>query len=230
MFERNKIDNAPEQSTVPVEIALSDGAMVKGKLLVAAGKTLIDVLNGSGAFIEFEPYGGERQYLAKSRIDSLKPVGVPSGGVPPAACPARRLRPLSDPRSWSRHGLGDHPAGLPSALQGLSPRPLRQCAAAGGSEGLSGRHGAADQCRLRRVGSAAPGCKTGREPGEHTHLHLAAQSLSAARSAVRMRPAPWRRVRRAAGRCLPAARHRPSPGAASAAPAAISPAGSSPAS
>ncbi|HXF53379.1 MAG TPA: J domain-containing protein [Hyphomicrobiaceae bacterium] len=79
MFECNKIDNAPEQSTVPVEIALTDGAVVKGRLSVAAGKTLIDILNGSGAFVEFEPYGGERQYLAKSRIDSVKPVGVPRG-------------------------------------------------------------------------------------------------------------------------------------------------------
>jgi len=100
MFERNKIDNAPEQSTVPVEIALSDGAMVKGKLLVAAGKTLIDVLNGSGAFIEFEPYGGERQYLAKSRIDSLKPVGVPSGG-----CLRQRAR-LDDFDPYQILGVG----------------------------------------------------------------------------------------------------------------------------
>jgi hypothetical protein len=77
MFERNKIDNVPEPSAVPVEITLTDGMLAKGKLFVAAGKTMGDVLNGSGAFIEFEPYGGEKRFLAKAQIDSLKPVGVP---------------------------------------------------------------------------------------------------------------------------------------------------------
>jgi hypothetical protein len=79
MFERNKIDNVPEPSAVPVEITLTDGAQVKGKLMVAAGKTLGDVLNGPGAFIEFEPYGGDKRYMAKSQIDQLRPVGVPRG-------------------------------------------------------------------------------------------------------------------------------------------------------
>jgi hypothetical protein len=51
MFERNKIDNVPEPSAVPVEITLTDGMLAKGKLFVAAGKTMGDVLNGSGAFI-----------------------------------------------------------------------------------------------------------------------------------------------------------------------------------
>jgi hypothetical protein len=79
MFERNKIDNVPEPSAVPVEITLTDGTQVKGKLMVAAGKTLGDVLNGTGAFIEFEPYGGDKRYMAKAQIDQLRPVGVPRG-------------------------------------------------------------------------------------------------------------------------------------------------------
>jgi hypothetical protein len=79
MFERNKIDNAPEQSALPVEVTLRDGMVIKGKLLIAAGRTLSDVLNGSGTFIEFEPYGSEKRYLAKAQIDSLKPIGVPRG-------------------------------------------------------------------------------------------------------------------------------------------------------
>jgi hypothetical protein len=77
MFERNRVDNAPEASAVPVEIALADGSVAKGKLLVPMGKTVADALNGSGSFVEFEPYGGERSYLAKSQLASVRPVGVP---------------------------------------------------------------------------------------------------------------------------------------------------------
>jgi len=78
MFERNRVDNLPEPSAVPVEIALADGAIVRGKLLVPAGKTIADALNGGGGFIEFAPYAGERCFLAKAQLASVKPVGVPS--------------------------------------------------------------------------------------------------------------------------------------------------------
>ena len=47
MFERTKVDNAPEPSAVPVEVVLADGTLTKGKLLVSAGKTLSDALNGT---------------------------------------------------------------------------------------------------------------------------------------------------------------------------------------
>jgi hypothetical protein len=77
MFERNKIDNAPDQNAVPVEVLLTDGETVKGKMFVPALKTVADALNGSGGFIEFEPYGGERSFLGKAQLASLKPVGVP---------------------------------------------------------------------------------------------------------------------------------------------------------
>lgn len=77
MFERNRVDNIGE--AVPVEIALADGAIVKGKLLMPTGKTVADALNGTGAFIEFEPYGGERTFLAKAHLASIRPVGVPRG-------------------------------------------------------------------------------------------------------------------------------------------------------
>ena len=77
MFERSKIDNVPESSAVPVEIALTDGTVTKGKLFVAVTKTVADALNGSGAFVEFEPYGGERMFLAKSQLASVKLVGMP---------------------------------------------------------------------------------------------------------------------------------------------------------
>lgn len=77
MFERNRVDNVPESSAVPVEVVLADGTLAKGKLMVSAGKTLADALNGTAAFVEFEPYGGERTFLSKNQVASVQLVGVP---------------------------------------------------------------------------------------------------------------------------------------------------------
>jgi len=77
MFERNRIDNVPETTAVPVEITLADGSIAKGKLHAPMGKTVADALNGGGGFIEFEPYGGEKSFLAKAQLAAVKPVGVP---------------------------------------------------------------------------------------------------------------------------------------------------------
>jgi DnaJ domain len=77
MFERNRIDNVPEATAVPVEITLADGGIAKGKLLAPLGKTVADALNGNGGFVEFEPYGGERSYLAKAQLTSVKLIGLP---------------------------------------------------------------------------------------------------------------------------------------------------------
>jgi hypothetical protein len=66
--------------TVPVEVTLEDGDLVRGKFIVPASKTLFDVLNSPGAFIEFEPYGGERSILAKSAVKAVRLVNVPVPG------------------------------------------------------------------------------------------------------------------------------------------------------
>jgi hypothetical protein len=80
MFERNKIDSASlqQQQTLPVEVTLEDGETLRGKFIVPASRTLFDVLNNQGAFIEFEPYGQERTILAKQAIKSVKLVNVPA--------------------------------------------------------------------------------------------------------------------------------------------------------
>jgi hypothetical protein len=77
MFDRNRVNNVQETSAVPVEVAFTNGTTAKGKLLVPASRSVADALNGSGSFIEFEPYGGERIYVAKSQLASVKLVGVP---------------------------------------------------------------------------------------------------------------------------------------------------------
>ncbi len=76
MFERNKIDNV-EHSGVPVELTTLDGEMVKGRLMIAMGRHVFELLNGPGAFLEFEPYGGERTFIAKASIANVKLTNVP---------------------------------------------------------------------------------------------------------------------------------------------------------
>jgi hypothetical protein len=97
MFDRNRVDNLPEPSAVPVEVALLDGTTARGKLLVPAGKTIAEALNGAGGFIEFEPYGGERSFLAKAQLTSIKPVRVPKA-------PNLGAR-LSDPDGFDPHAV-----------------------------------------------------------------------------------------------------------------------------
>ena len=77
MFDRSNGGYAPEPSSISVEVAVAEGTIAKGRLFVAMGKTLADVLNGTAGFLEFEPFGGERMFLAKSQLASIKPLGIP---------------------------------------------------------------------------------------------------------------------------------------------------------
>ncbi len=72
MFERNKIDNVPEQSAVAIEAVLDDGCVLKGRVAIPLSRSIVDVLNGTGAFLEFEPFDGERHFIAKSSVRSVK--------------------------------------------------------------------------------------------------------------------------------------------------------------
>lgn len=79
MFERNKIDNSLQQAAVPAEVTLDDGRLVKGKFLITTSRSIFEVLNGDGHFLEFETYDGERTLIARSALKSVKIVSVPSG-------------------------------------------------------------------------------------------------------------------------------------------------------
>jgi DnaJ domain len=76
MFDRNKNDAGTDQPAIAVEVTFDDARTVKGKLLVPVQKGLTDVLNNANPFVEFEPYGGERQYLLKTSLKVVKPIGV----------------------------------------------------------------------------------------------------------------------------------------------------------
>jgi hypothetical protein len=77
MFDRNRTDYTPEPAGIAVELTHADGTVAAGRLLVAMNKMLGDVLNGPGGFIEFEPYGGARTFLAKAQLASVRPLDTP---------------------------------------------------------------------------------------------------------------------------------------------------------
>jgi DnaJ domain len=82
MFERTKVDNSRDLAAAAASIELSDGRRVSGRFLISRSKTLIDILNGTTQFIEFEPFDGEAEIIAKSSIRSLRMISVPGGREP----------------------------------------------------------------------------------------------------------------------------------------------------
>jgi hypothetical protein len=75
---RNGGDYVPERKAVSVEVALTSGTSMGGRLWIPAAKSLADALNGSQAFVEFSPYGDERtSFLAKAQIASVVANDIP---------------------------------------------------------------------------------------------------------------------------------------------------------
>ena len=80
MFERNRVDNTRERGAVAAAVELSDGRRITGRFMIPLSKNLYDILNGPDAFVEFEPYEGERELLAKSALRSVRMIKVPGVG------------------------------------------------------------------------------------------------------------------------------------------------------
>jgi hypothetical protein len=79
MFERLTADSV-NPLAIPAEIRFGDNSVAKGKVMATGvQRSLADVLNGPSAFVEFEPYGGETSFIAKSRIAEVRALGVPKG-------------------------------------------------------------------------------------------------------------------------------------------------------
>lgn len=79
MFERNRIDtpSTKREKAIPVELALDDGRIVKGKCFLTASRQVYDELNGPGSFVDFEPYGGPREFIAKVSLRSVRIAEIP---------------------------------------------------------------------------------------------------------------------------------------------------------
>lgn len=78
MFERNKIDNSLQQTTVPAEITFASGDVRKGKFVINASRSIYDVLNGEAHFLDFESYEGDRSLIAKTTLSAIRIVSLPS--------------------------------------------------------------------------------------------------------------------------------------------------------
>jgi hypothetical protein len=74
MFDRGK---SRAEGPLRVEIALRDGREIRGTLVVPVGRSLTEALNGASAFLEFEPSTGERVFIARSCVQSVKPIDLP---------------------------------------------------------------------------------------------------------------------------------------------------------
>jgi hypothetical protein len=72
MFDRNGRNEGP----VAVEITLQSGQELRGKFLLSPGRALPETLNGPTNFMDFEPFGGHRTFIAKSSIAAVRPMEV----------------------------------------------------------------------------------------------------------------------------------------------------------
>ena len=79
MFERNRIEvqGEAQRKAHLVEVALSDGSIMKGRINVSVTKSLAEELNGPAAFIEFHALSGDRTLLSKGRIATVTAFDLP---------------------------------------------------------------------------------------------------------------------------------------------------------
>lgn len=76
MFERNRVDTAVQQVTVPAELTLDDGQILKGRFVISANRNIYEVLNGPTHFLDFETYEGERSLISRNTIKTVRIVSV----------------------------------------------------------------------------------------------------------------------------------------------------------
>jgi hypothetical protein len=76
MFDRGSRESS--NGPVAVQITLEGGAELQGRLVLPPGRALSDVLNSAAPFLEFESADGERMYVAKSALQSVKPLDIPA--------------------------------------------------------------------------------------------------------------------------------------------------------
>lgn len=77
MFERNRVETG-QPTAVPVELTTVEGDRIQGRMVIGAGRTIFDALNGNGSFVEFEPYCGEHRYVAKALLRDVRLLSMPN--------------------------------------------------------------------------------------------------------------------------------------------------------
>ncbi len=102
MFDRKT--DTPEGSGSSAVLTLTDGSELKGRIAVPPGRTLVDALNGTQLFIEFEEFAGARSYIGKHAIASIRLLNPPRGQTLP------RMR---DADGFEPHQILGLPLGAP---------------------------------------------------------------------------------------------------------------------
>ena len=67
----------PEKARRAVQIVANDGTVVEGNLVVPKTRAIAEILNGRHPFLEFETTAGERIYISKPSIRSVKALDYP---------------------------------------------------------------------------------------------------------------------------------------------------------
>ena len=88
MFERSK------DGPLYVAITLTDGQELKGKLIAPPSRPLSEVLNGATSFVEFEPFGEPKIFIAKSTLGSVAQINLAQA---PSLAPRLRDEAFADP-------------------------------------------------------------------------------------------------------------------------------------
>lgn len=74
MFDRSNRTEGP----VSVEITFTNGRQLCGAFVLPPGRTLPEALNGPSTFIEFEPIGEQRTFIAKGALQCVTPLKLAS--------------------------------------------------------------------------------------------------------------------------------------------------------
>lgn len=77
IFDRSRTDTSSDLAGVTIELTLADGETLQGKLVMPASKSPADVIHGPSAFLEVAPFGGQRQFIAKSGVRAVRLVQPP---------------------------------------------------------------------------------------------------------------------------------------------------------
>jgi DnaJ domain len=102
MFDRNRVDSL-EHGTTTVAMTLSEGDEIVGKLTIPVGRPVFEFFNGPHAYVEFEPFDGDKRYVAKTSIRAVRVVQVPR--------PANLQQRLRDLDGFDPYGVLGVPRG-----------------------------------------------------------------------------------------------------------------------
>jgi hypothetical protein len=76
VFERGNRTDIGHKEGLACELVLANGRTLVGFAVGLAGKSLSDLLNGVGGFIEFEGLDRNRSFIAKNAVESVRLLDV----------------------------------------------------------------------------------------------------------------------------------------------------------